>query len=83
MATLADSFLADLEDLSDNEAPFEVETEEGDDTADLDDVMDDVDTLNYDDLDSVAKLQKSQRFNDLTKVKTWSLSHELYKRVHL
>lgn len=47
---------------------LQVEAEEGDDTADVDDVMDDVETLNYDDLDSVAKLQKSQRFHDLTKV---------------
>ncbi|KAL2642400.1 hypothetical protein R1flu_009987 [Riccia fluitans] len=67
MATLADSFLADLEDLSDNEGPFEAEADGGDETAGVDDEMEDVETLNYDDLDSVAKLQKSQRFHDLMK----------------
>ncbi|CAM6083124.1 unnamed protein product [Calypogeia fissa] len=66
-ATLADSFLADLEDLSDNEAPLEEEADEGEDVADLDDEMEDVEALNYDDLDSVAKLQKSARFHDIMK----------------
>lgn len=28
--------------------------------------------LNYDDLDNVAKLQKSQRFHDIMKVNVWN-----------
>lgn len=67
MATLADSFLADLEDLSDNDMPLE--DEENDDAAEeaenVDDDVADVETLNYDDLDSVSKLQKSQRYLDI------------------
>uniref|UniRef100_A0A2N9EPN4 Nop domain-containing protein n=1 Tax=Fagus sylvatica TaxID=28930 RepID=A0A2N9EPN4_FAGSY len=52
MATLADSFLADLDELSDNEE-------------DVDREMADIETLNYDDLDSVSKLQKTQRYVDI------------------
>jgi len=67
MATLADSFLADLEDLSDNEMPLEDEENDdaGEEAENIDDDVADVETLNYDDLDSVSKLQKSQRYLDI------------------
>lgn len=67
MATLADSFLADLEDLSDNDMPIEdgENDEAGEEAENVDDDMADVETLNYDDLDSVSKLQKSQRYLDI------------------
>eukprot|EP00897_Mesotaenium_endlicherianum_P003999 jgi/Mesen1/3627/ME000020S03163 len=74
MATLADSFLADLDDLSDNEDLNEEPAGdengdagggEGDD--DDDEAMPDLEALNYDDLDAVAKLQKSQRYKDIIK----------------
>lgn len=67
MATLADSFLADLEDLSDNDMPLEDEENDdaGEETENVDDDVADVETLNYDDLDSVSKLQKSQRYLDI------------------
>jgi U4/U6 small nuclear ribonucleoprotein PRP31 len=35
---------------------------------DGDDVMPDLESLNYDDLDSVSKLQKTQRYNDIMQV---------------
>ncbi|XVE85050.1 hypothetical protein DITRI_Ditri17bG0061300 [Diplodiscus trichospermus] len=67
MATLADSFLADLDELSDNEA--DVIEEENDDVANMEDDIDgdlaDIEALNYDDLDSVSKLQKTQRYIDI------------------
>ncbi|KAI3890767.1 hypothetical protein MKW92_020039 [Papaver armeniacum] len=67
MATLADSFLADLEDLSDNEAsvPHEDEGHESDMDEDSDGDIADIEALNYEDLDSVSKLQKSQRYIDI------------------
>lgn len=67
MATLADSFLADLEDLSDNDMPLEDEENDdaGEEAENVDDDVADVETLNYDDLDSVSKLQKSQRYLDI------------------
>lgn len=67
MATLADSFLADLEDLSDNDMPLEDEENDdaGEEAQNVDDDVADVETLNYDDLDSVSKLQKSQRYLDI------------------
>lgn len=69
MATLADSFLADLEDLSDNEVSLFDDAKAGDEVEDVDDEMADVEALNYDDLDTVAKLQKSQRYHEImTKV---------------
>ncbi|CAI0386051.1 unnamed protein product [Linum tenue] len=67
MATLADSFLADLEELSDNE--LETIEEEDGDVANMEEDVDgdlaDIEALNYDDLDSVSKLQKTQRYNDI------------------
>lgn len=67
MATLADSFLADLDDLSDNEA--NLLDDEGEDAADMEEDMGgdmaDLEALNYDDLDSVSKLQRSQRYIDI------------------
>ncbi|KAJ3694796.1 hypothetical protein LUZ60_000173 [Juncus effusus] len=67
MASLADSFLADLDELSDHEAyPQGDENAEPKETEnDGDDIMLDLDSLNYDDLDSVSKLQKSQRYIDI------------------
>ncbi|KAF6169371.1 hypothetical protein GIB67_016541 [Kingdonia uniflora] len=64
MAALADSFLADLDDLSDNEGnlPVENEGDLGDMEEDVDGDMADIEALNYDDLDNVSKLQKSQRY---------------------
>ncbi|KAJ8471763.1 hypothetical protein OPV22_026106 [Ensete ventricosum] len=66
MASLADSFLADLDELSDNEVQLDDENidavaVEEDDEGD----MPDIETLNYDELDSVSKLQKTQRYNDI------------------
>ncbi|EEE61468.1 hypothetical protein OsJ_15730 [Oryza sativa Japonica Group] len=65
-ASLADSFLADLDELSDNEAYPEEENAEAVGTEEIgDDDMPDLESLNYDDLDSVSKLQKTQRYNDI------------------
>ncbi|KAJ8640280.1 hypothetical protein MRB53_016974 [Persea americana] len=67
MATLADSFLADLDELSDNEA--NLIDDEGEDAAEMEEDVDgdmaDIEALNYDDLDSVSKLQKTQRYIDI------------------
>ncbi|CAN4078004.1 unnamed protein product [Withania somnifera] len=65
MATLADSFLADLDELSDNEA--DVIDEENLDTEQMEEDGDsaDIEALNYDDLDNVSKLQKSRRYIDI------------------
>uniref|UniRef100_A0A0E0KTQ0 Nop domain-containing protein n=1 Tax=Oryza punctata TaxID=4537 RepID=A0A0E0KTQ0_ORYPU len=66
MASLADSFLADLDELSDNEAYPEEENAEAVGMEEIsDDDMPDLESLNYDDLDSVSKLQKTQRYNDI------------------
>uniref|UniRef100_A0A0E0AJY1 Nop domain-containing protein n=2 Tax=Oryza glumipatula TaxID=40148 RepID=A0A0E0AJY1_9ORYZ len=65
-ASLADSFLADLDELSDNEAYPEEENAEavGMDEDGGEDMLD-LESLNYDDLDSVSKLQKTQCYNDI------------------
>lgn len=66
MANLADSFLADLDELSDNEGyPEEENAEAAGGEEEEDDDMPDLESLNYDDLDSVSKLQKTQRYNDI------------------
>lgn len=67
MATLADSFLADLDELSDNEADnLEEDNIDADKMEeDLDGDMADIENLNYDDLDGVSKLQKTQRYIDI------------------
>ncbi|KAJ6710278.1 PRE-MRNA SPLICING FACTOR PRP31 [Salix koriyanagi] len=68
MATLADSFLADLDELSDNDADLvgeDDDVEAGNMDEDVDGDLADIEALNYDDLDSVSKLQKTQRFNDI------------------
>ncbi|XP_062159457.1 U4/U6 small nuclear ribonucleoprotein Prp31 homolog [Alnus glutinosa] len=67
MATLADSFLADLDELSDNDADLleEDDVDAGNMEEDVDGDMADIETLNYDDLDSVSKLQKTQRYLDI------------------
>lgn len=41
---------------------------------DVDGDLADIETLNYDDLDSVSKLQKSQRYADLMQVSSWMYS---------
>ncbi|KAG9156459.1 hypothetical protein Leryth_019971 [Lithospermum erythrorhizon] len=66
-ATLNDSFLADLDELSDNEADLiDQETEDAEHMEeDIDGDLADIENLNYDDLDSVSKLQKTQRYNDI------------------
>ncbi|CAN1852822.1 U4/U6 small nuclear ribonucleoprotein Prp31 homolog [Linum perenne] len=67
MSNLGDSFLADLDELSDNEAD-DIEEQDGDVAnmdEDVDGDLEDIEALNYDDLDSVSKLQKSQRYNDI------------------
>nr|CAB3487886.1 unnamed protein product [Digitaria exilis] len=66
MASLADSFLADLDELSDNEGyPEEDNAEAAGMDEDGDNDMHDLESLNYDDLDSVSKLQKTQRYKDI------------------
>ncbi|MED6134528.1 U4/U6-U5 snRNP complex subunit prp31 [Stylosanthes scabra] len=67
MATLADSFLADLDDLSDNEAeiPEDNEVDAADMEEDIYGDLADLENLNYDDLDCVSKLQKTQRYIDI------------------
>ncbi|KAH8933172.1 hypothetical protein BDL97_18G016200 [Sphagnum fallax] len=67
MATLADSFLADLEDLSDNEVLDEEGDHVRDEVLDSDEEMATEQLLSYEDLDTVAKLQKSQRYHDIMK----------------
>ncbi|KAG2497858.1 hypothetical protein HYH03_004124 [Edaphochlamys debaryana] len=61
MATLAESFLADLEDLSDDEPEQESEEEE----EEAGDGMDDIEALNFDDLTAVAKLTSEPRYSDV------------------
>uniref|UniRef100_A0A6N2MZS9 Uncharacterized protein n=2 Tax=Salix viminalis TaxID=40686 RepID=A0A6N2MZS9_SALVM len=67
MATLADSFLADLDELSDNDADIveEDDVEAGNMEEDVDGDLADIEALNFDDLDTVSKLQKTQRYNDI------------------
>ncbi|GAX75577.1 hypothetical protein CEUSTIGMA_g3020.t1 [Chlamydomonas eustigma] len=65
--TLAESFLADLDELSDEDEPIEEEQPEMADE-DADDQMDDIEALNYDDLESVAKLSSSSRYKDIMQV---------------
>ena len=67
MAILADSFLADLEELSDTEddildedSGYAEQMEE-----DFDGELADIEALNYDHLDSVSKLQKTAGYNDI------------------
>ncbi|KAL7618743.1 U4/U6 small nuclear ribonucleoprotein Prp31 homolog [Lactuca sativa] len=69
MANLEDSFLADLEDLSDNDNE-NLDEDNGDAENMEEDVngdLADIEALNYDDLDSVSKLQKTQRYTDIMK----------------
>ncbi|KAG7533499.1 Nop domain [Arabidopsis thaliana x Arabidopsis arenosa] len=61
MATLETSFYADIDELSDNEAKLDAGKEEEEDNMD----MAELETLNYDDLESVSKLQKTQRYVDV------------------
>ncbi|XP_024990421.1 U4/U6 small nuclear ribonucleoprotein Prp31 homolog [Cynara cardunculus var. scolymus] len=69
MANLEDSFLADLEDLSDNDNE-NLDEDNGDAEHMEEDInrdLADIEVLNYDDLDSVSKLQKTQRYTDIMK----------------
>ncbi|GBF99181.1 U4 U6 small nuclear ribonucleoprotein [Raphidocelis subcapitata] len=67
MATLAESFLADLEDLSDDEPEAAEAGGDGEgEGADMEeDGLDDIESLNYDDLKSVAKLSSSAQYADV------------------
>ncbi|KAL6562624.1 U4/U6-U5 snRNP complex subunit prp31 [Orobanche gracilis] len=69
-ATLNDSFLADLDELFDNEDDH-LEAD-NDDAEHMDEEINgelaDIEALNYDDLDSVSKLQRTQRFTDIMQV---------------
>ncbi|KAL1804426.1 hypothetical protein DCAR_0936076 [Daucus carota subsp. sativus] len=67
MATVADSFLADLDELSDNEEDIldEDNVEADNMEEDVDGELADIEALNYDDLDNVSKLQKTQRYIDI------------------
>ncbi|EPS69875.1 hypothetical protein M569_04885, partial [Genlisea aurea] len=68
-ATLNDSFLADLDELSDNED--EILASDDDNVDKMEEYVDgdlaDIEALNYDDLDSISKLQKTPRFTDIMK----------------
>ncbi|KAL4420982.1 hypothetical protein ABPG77_001301 [Micractinium sp. CCAP 211/92] len=65
MATLAESFLADLEDLSDDEEPQQQQEAEAE--GEDQDMLggDELDNLNYDDLDAVAHLTRSERYTSI------------------
>ncbi|CAM8985386.1 unnamed protein product [Rhodiola kirilowii] len=66
MPTLADSFLADLGELSDNEIDVPNEVVDADEMdEDVDGELADIEALNYDDLDSVSKLQKNPRYTTI------------------
>ncbi|EEC73937.1 hypothetical protein OsI_08801 [Oryza sativa Indica Group] len=66
MASLPDSFLADLDELSDNEAYPEGEDEEARNMEeDGDGGMPCCEFLNHDDLNSASELHKTQRYNDI------------------
>ncbi|KAL3654078.1 U4/U6-U5 snRNP complex subunit prp31 [Castilleja foliolosa] len=69
MATLNDSFLADLDELSDiEEDTLEEDNDDADHmNEDIDGDFADIEALNYDNLDSVSKLQKTQRYADIMK----------------
>eukprot|EP00798_Chlamydomonas_sp_ICE-L_P000438 gene438-1836_t len=69
LQTLAESFLADLDDLSDDEEAMEEgdgEEDAGDDGAE-DEQMDDIEALNFDDLGAVAKLQSTGVYKSVMK----------------
>ncbi|CAM8970395.1 unnamed protein product [Rhodiola kirilowii] len=66
MSTLADSFLADLDELSDNEIDVPNEVVDADEMdEDVDGELADIEALNYDDLYSVSKLQKTPRYTTI------------------
>eukprot|EP00955_Chlamydomonas_euryale_P011533 124053-Chlamydomonas_euryale.AAC.4 len=66
--TLAESFLADLDELSDDDEPAQDEEEHAGDPDDVGDELDDIEALNYDDLPSVAKLSSSVRYKEIITV---------------
>jgi hypothetical protein len=66
MATLAESFLADLEEL-DDEGDYEAEEAGGAGAAPTGIGL--ADALNYDDLDSVAPLVHSERYSSILQVR--------------
>ncbi|XP_010489691.1 PREDICTED: U4/U6 small nuclear ribonucleoprotein Prp31-like [Camelina sativa] len=63
MATFEDSFLADLDELSDNEP--ELEENDAPKKQEEEEEEEDETTFSYDDLDSVFKIQKTQEFSDI------------------
>ncbi|KAL4425922.1 hypothetical protein ABPG75_009938 [Micractinium tetrahymenae] len=65
MATLAESFLADLEELSDDEEPQQQQEAEAE--GEDQDMLggDELDNLNYDDLHAVAHLTRSERYTTI------------------
>ena len=65
--TLAESFLADLDELSDDDE--QEEKEEAVPHDDDDEQMDDIEALNYDDLEAVAKLSSTNRYKDIMQVR--------------
>eukprot|EP00959_Pyramimonas_sp_CCMP1952_P404623 8480081-Pyramimonas_sp.AAC.1 len=77
MATLAESFLADLEDLSDGE---EEEEEPQLDDNQMDD-LDDIEALNYDRLEAVANLIKTPRYNRVVAAATVGLTKDVLPEV--
>eukprot|EP00240_Pyramimonas_obovata_P005008 CAMPEP_0118925824 /NCGR_PEP_ID=MMETSP1169-20130426/3648_1 /TAXON_ID=36882 /ORGANISM="Pyramimonas obovata, Strain CCMP722" /LENGTH=390 /DNA_ID=CAMNT_0006867233 /DNA_START=231 /DNA_END=1400 /DNA_ORIENTATION=+ len=77
MATLAESFLADLDDLSDGEEePEEAQVDE-----DKMDDLDDIEALNYDSLEAVANLIKTPRYNRVVAAATAGLTTEVQPEV--
>ncbi|KAI7842324.1 hypothetical protein COHA_003964 [Chlorella ohadii] len=65
MATLAESFLADLEDLSDVEDEEPQQAGLAGEGEDEEMGGDDIDNLNYDNLEAVAHLTSSERYKDI------------------
>ncbi|KAF5833497.1 U4/U6 small nuclear ribonucleoprotein [Dunaliella salina] len=62
--TLADTFLADLDQLSDDEPNHEEEQHQEQEKQPTDE-LDDIEALNYDDLGAVAKLSRSGVYKDI------------------
>ncbi|XP_010417944.1 PREDICTED: U4/U6 small nuclear ribonucleoprotein Prp31-like [Camelina sativa] len=65
MATFEDSFLADLDELSDNEPQLEENDAQKEEEYEIEEEEEDETTFSYDDLDSVFKIQKTQEFSDI------------------
>ncbi|GFH32930.1 U4/U6 small nuclear ribonucleoprotein, partial [Haematococcus lacustris] len=64
--TLAESFLADLDELSDDEPIDDEDAAEANDASGGGgDDLDDIEALNYDDLSAVAKLNSAGMYQDI------------------